>query len=140
MRLMTKRKFVMSLLAICSLACSPNIQANDVKVILLAGQSNMLGTDSNSSLPASLQSPQSDVLFYSNGVLTTLRPGSGANSYLIDTDTFPIAGDNLHFTAQGFMNLGEAFGAFFKSAVLVPEPGSFALLSMAGLTMIRRRR
>lgn len=59
--------------------------ADNVKVFLLGGQSNMVGTGvSTSGLPTSptnLQNPQNDVLFhYNNSGLTTLRPGSG-NSF-----------------------------------------------------------
>ena len=52
----------------------------EVRVILLGGQSNMLGRAPSSGLPASpfnFQQPQPDVLFYHGSSLTTLRPGSG---------------------------------------------------------------
>lgn len=54
--------------------------AAEVKVFLMGGQSNMLGRAPLSGLPAALQSPQADVLFFggSDGTvgttLTTLRP------------------------------------------------------------------
>lgn len=46
-----------------------------IKVFLLAGQSNAAGRGSTSDLPAELQTPQDEIDFY-NGSLTTLRPGA----------------------------------------------------------------
>ncbi|MEX0775830.1 MAG: sialate O-acetylesterase [Phycisphaeraceae bacterium] len=59
--------------------------AMPVNVFLLGGQSNMVGQAPTAGLPAALQSPQDDVLFYyryqgSVTPLTTLGPGSGGSS------------------------------------------------------------
>ena len=63
--------------AAAALLLATPAHADHVKVILLGGQSNMVGNYTlTSELPAVLQDPQADVLFY-NGSLTTLRPGSG---------------------------------------------------------------
>ncbi|MCW1921785.1 hypothetical protein OKA05_04420 [Luteolibacter arcticus] len=56
-----------------------------VRIILLAGQSNADGRAMVASLPANLQSPQSDVDFFyrvegGSGSLTTLRPGLSETS------------------------------------------------------------
>ncbi len=50
-----------------------------IKVVLLGGQSNMMGSGTVvSDLPVNLQGPQNDVPFYYNaGPLTDLQPGSG---------------------------------------------------------------
>ena len=62
--------------------------ATPVDVVLLGGQSNMVGgLTHKSQLPAALQQPQGDIPFYdyTNLVygtpLTTLRPGTGANAH-----------------------------------------------------------
>ena len=63
-------------------------QADNLKVFLLGGQSNMVGQAPASGLPTTpvnLQQPQDDVLFYygssilSGYTMTTLRPGSGSD-------------------------------------------------------------
>jgi len=67
--------FILSAVALLLLATSAS--AGHVKVFLLGGQSNMVGNYTlTSELPAVLQDPQADVLFYDGG-LKTLRPGSG---------------------------------------------------------------
>ncbi len=68
-----------SCLAVLMLAASSVLAAEPVKVFLLGGQSNMYGRGSSSGLPATLRTPQSDVLFYYGSLLTTLRPGSGGD-------------------------------------------------------------
>ena len=65
------------ILGAAALLLATPAHADHVKVILLGGQSNMVGNNTlTSELPAALQDPQADVLFY-NGGLTTLRSGSG---------------------------------------------------------------
>jgi hypothetical protein len=62
------------------LLVSTHAYADNVKVFLLGGQSNMAGLGDTVDLPTSpvnLQEPQDDVLFYCNSTLTTLRPGYG---------------------------------------------------------------
>ncbi|MDT8389966.1 MAG: sialate O-acetylesterase [Lentisphaeria bacterium] len=66
------------------------------------------------------------------------------NAYLIDTDGFSIAADNLHFDADGQQALGSAFATSYIDTVVtsdVPEP-STAILAIFGLTSfcLRRRR
>lgn len=61
-----------------------------------------------------------------------------ANAYLIDTDSFGLKNDSLHFNTSGQISLGEAFGQAYISAV--PEPSSLALLGLGGLYVLRRRR
>ena len=67
-----------------------SVQADNVNVVLLGGQSNMTGRASASGLPSNLASPQPDVLFYHDAgkpvtneanqrTLTTLRSGSGTD-------------------------------------------------------------
>jgi len=64
-------------LAAAVLLLAIQAHADHVKVFLLGGQSNMVGNFTLSSeLPAALQDPQADVLYYP-GALTTLRPGFG---------------------------------------------------------------
>jgi hypothetical protein len=70
------------LLAVMAFFSAAPAQADHIKLFLLGGQSNMVGTGADTSgLPTALQSPQDDVLFYwkSDVGLTTLRPGSGIN-------------------------------------------------------------
>jgi len=65
------------ILGAAALLLSAPAHADHVKVILMGGQSNMVGNSClTSDLPPELQVPQNDVMFY-NGGLTTLRPGSG---------------------------------------------------------------
>lgn len=59
--------------------------ARHYQVYLIGGQSNGWGFGDPSELPADLQAPQTDVLFYSDqllpepNTLTSLQPGSGSN-------------------------------------------------------------
>ncbi len=55
---------------------------NRIKVFLLGGQSNMMGSNTEiSDLPPELQVPQTDILFfYGTGSLMYLQPGSGSAS------------------------------------------------------------
>ncbi len=69
------------------LTCAAISRADDVDVVLLGGQSNMVGTGTDSAnLPVGLQSPQEDVLFYYSTTsppgpsLGALRVGSGNGS------------------------------------------------------------
>lgn len=65
------------ILGAAALLLATYAHADHVKVILMGGQSNMVGNSClTSDLPPELQVPQNDVMFY-NGGLTTLRPGSG---------------------------------------------------------------
>ena len=48
------------------------------------------------------------------------------------------AGDQIHFDANGQINLGIALGN--EMVAMVPEPGSLAVLGFAGLLMTMRRR
>ncbi len=41
------------------------------------------------------------------------------NAYLIDTDSFAIAGDNIHFTGTGLVALGNAFGQAYLNSLPV---------------------
>lgn len=41
------------------------------------------------------------------------------NAYLIDTDSFELAGDDLHFTGTGLVSLGNAFGQSYLSSLPV---------------------
>lgn len=71
---------IIAIAAAAFLTASPAMAQDHVKLFLLGGQSNMVGTGTyTADLPLALQSPQSDVYFYTrnNPVLTTLRPGSG---------------------------------------------------------------
>ena len=61
------------------LAATAARAGDPVEVFLLAGQSNMAGRADDLGLPAALQLPQDDVLFYYGSSLTTLRPGSGTD-------------------------------------------------------------
>jgi len=65
---------------IICLAAAASAQADDVKVFLLGGQSNMQGVGLNTDLPPALQGPQNDVLMYFGSSLTVLQPGFGAGS------------------------------------------------------------
>ncbi len=65
------------ILLAAALLLATHAHADHVKVFLLGGQSNMVGNNClTSELPAALQDPQADVLFYP-GSLITLRPGYG---------------------------------------------------------------
>jgi len=59
-------------------------------------------------------------------------------SYMIDTDSFGLNGDNLHFSAPGQIALGEAFAQSYIATT--PEPATIALLAIGGLAVLRRRR
>lgn len=68
-----------------------------------------------------------------------------ANTFLIDTDGVSISGDNLHFDATGYTDIGESFGAAVVSSGIVspvPEPNSAIIMSLAvsGFIICRRRR
>ncbi|MCH7229101.1 Ig-like domain-containing protein, partial [Haloferula sp. A504] len=41
------------------------------------------------------------------------------NAYLIDTDSFDISGDNIHFTGTGLVALGNAFGQAYLNSLPV---------------------
>ena len=41
------------------------------------------------------------------------------NAYVIDTDSFQMAGDNLHFTGTGLVALGNAFGQSYLNSLPV---------------------
>ncbi len=65
------------ILSAAVLLLATHAHADHVKVILLGGQSNMYGNSClTSELPAVLQAPQADVLYYP-GSLTTLSPSYG---------------------------------------------------------------
>ena len=73
-----KQLLNIALVAGVILLVSTPVKADHIKVFLLGGQSNMVGTGADTNgLPSVLQSPQADVLFYYGSSLTTLRPGSG---------------------------------------------------------------
>ncbi len=55
-------------------------QAQTTKVLLLAGQSNMVGWAYNSNLPQELQQPRTDIDIYWGGAWTYLHPGLGGGS------------------------------------------------------------
>jgi hypothetical protein len=61
-----------------------------------------------------------------------------ANAYLIDTESFSLANDDLHFDADGQIALGEAFGQAYLSTV--PEPSSLVLLGVGAMMLGQRRR
>jgi len=84
----------------------------------LIGQLSTNQTSLNAGRLATVRQAQEDV---SNAV---------ANTALIDTESFSIRNDDLHFDAAGQIALGEAFAA---AAVpfLVPEPTSLATLGIA---------
>ncbi len=44
---------------------------------------------------------------------------SDSNAYLIDTDSFQIAGDDIHFTGTGLVSLGNAFGQSYLNSLPV---------------------
>ncbi|MCH7228481.1 sialate O-acetylesterase [Haloferula sp. A504] len=64
------------LVAALGLLLASPARAAHLKVFLLAGQSNMVGQASASGLPAELQAPQTDVLFYDRTGTTTPVLGS----------------------------------------------------------------
>ena len=64
-----------------------------------------------------------------------------AHTFLINTDTFSVKGDNLHFDADGQIDLGEAFSSAAVSAGAVPEPASsfFLLVGLVCVSFLRVR-
>ena len=63
---------------------------------------------------------------------------SDSLSYMIDTDTFSVKSDYLHFDADGQIALGEAFANSYYATT--PEPATLALLAIGSVAAIRRRR
>ncbi len=61
-----------------------------------------------------------------------------------NTNAFVLADDGLHYDALGQINLGISIANAFEGTnaplILVPEPTSAALLALAGLAGMRRRR
>ncbi len=71
---------IAGIVACLLLTIAPAAHADDVKVFLLGGQSNMDGRAQDADLPAHLQGSQNDVLFFhqdGNNTLGTLQTGSG---------------------------------------------------------------
>jgi len=62
-------------------------------------------------------------------------------AYIIDTDSFGLKSDDLHFDAAGQISLGEAFGQAYIASI--PEPSALVLAAV-GLTalcgLVRRKR
>ena len=99
MKMHTLLLFAVAIAAL--LLAAPSAYADKpIKVFILAGQSNMVGTGADTSeRPALLQSPQADVLFYYSTSLTTLRPGSGQNfgpEVTFETDRLCLKSPLLH--------------------------------------------
>lgn len=61
-----------------------------------------------------------------------------ADVYLIDTESFSLKSDNLHFDADGQIALGEAFADSYITNV--PEPSSLVFLGLGGVLLVGRRR
>jgi len=98
---------------VMAIAPAPGRAADPVKVFLPGGQSNLDGRAATSGLPAELQVPQDEALFFyrGNASLTALRPGSGADCGpeitfgRIIADTFPDDDFALIKHAVGGTNL-----------------------------------
>lgn len=73
------RNLLVKSLSLFLLLALNNVQAANIQVFLLGGQSNMDGRAATSGLTIELQSPQNDILFYEGGNLRALQPGSGAD-------------------------------------------------------------
>ena len=88
-----------------------------------------------------LSSGQTDLPLPELALVRTAQDNVGAadaNAYQIDTESFSLANDDLHFDAAGQIALGEAFGQAYLSTV--PEPSSLVLLGGASALLIRRQR
>ena len=62
-----------------------------------------------------------------------------ADTVMVDTDSFGMGTDRLHFNSAGQQALGSAFATAMQ-AELVPEPSSAALAAAGLLTFLLRRR
>ncbi len=82
-------KLIFCVTTICLLTAVP-VRADDVKVFLLGGQSNMVGSGQQADLPTELQSPQNDLLYYLDSSLTTLRPRSNGGFVRENGKAFPF--------------------------------------------------
>ena len=71
---------------------------------------------------------------------------SGPNTAWVDTDDLNDGTDiygfenHGHYTAEGYVTLGNRFADESIALLSVPEPSSAVLLSLAGLGLLRRRR
>jgi hypothetical protein len=79
--------------------------------------------------------------------LSTVRAAQDAvaqlipNVYEVDTDGLPLRPDNLHYTSDGEIELGNLFASgMMNLASAVPEPTSIGMLVVAGLLGGRRGR
>ncbi|QNN23470.1 sialate O-acetylesterase [Planctomycetales bacterium ZRK34] len=59
---------------------------------------------------------------------------------LVDTDTFSLKSDHLHFDPAGQQSLGSAFAEELLTLTAVPEPATGALLLPGVLLLVRRIR
>jgi hypothetical protein len=55
---------------------------------------------------------------------------------LVNTDSFGLNSDKLHFNAAGQQALGYAFASQMQSLVAVPEPSPLALVVLSGLAVL----
>lgn len=81
-----------------------------------------------------------------SGNLSAIRAGQDAvdgavdNTFLIDSDSFSLASDDVHFDASGQQALGEAFAQAAISSGAIPEPTTAFLSFLAGVFLMKRRR
>ncbi|MEM9346888.1 MAG: sialate O-acetylesterase [Planctomycetota bacterium] len=61
-----------------------------------------------------------------------------ASAFLIDTESFSLKNDELHFDSDGQIALGEAFAEAYLNSI--PEPSSLALLGIGGVFLAGRRK
>lgn len=154
-----KISFVVQFIALLFLAVTPAWAAQNVKVILMAGQSNMQGYATASNLPPTLLSPQTDVLFYDGSgdskirnTLMALQPNTTTSGAYFgpevtfgramadgDPDTtyalikYGDSGKNLHTDFRA-PHAGQPVGGSKYQAMMSTFSGGLLALAAAGYT------